>query len=143
MAELFKREMIIDYWNISWGRDTIHYEPYTEEYGMAEFEICPIWRRKAFWKKKVLVKVLIYPRQQPNAKCFYEIIPSNHYWNGISFGCYFNIEDKVRNQIENPNIWTSYWCKKHKCHSFRFYPPRSATKIQISTSLGAFKMNWK
>jgi hypothetical protein len=133
MSELIKKEIKIDSFTSSWDGEIIEFTPITKEFGRAEFEICPIWINRK------LVKVVLIPAQQPNAKYIYEFIPDNHFWEGITLG---GCIDKESGRYEFPHIWDSNWCKEHKSHCLRFYVPIGATKVRISTGLGKFNMNW-
>lgn len=90
----------------------------TKEYGNAEFEICPVFRRG------ILTDVWIYPAQQPHAKKFFHLAvnykPSS-----------FSVSAWIQKGLLDPRIWIMFWCKEHKCMSFRVYPPNGATNFEV------------
>lgn len=107
----------------------------TKKYGCAEFILCPIIKRNK------IRAIYLYPAQQPNAKHYY-VIKNDHGWEGIHFGSLL-IEGKRKNTIQQPTIWTTHFCEKHKTHSFSFYVPRKARSFFITNGLGKFCLNWR
>lgn len=95
--------------------DVVEFTPMTKDYGRAEFTVCFVI------KSGKLKEVFIYPAQQPDAKHYYHIT--------INYRC---LDWGVTSYTEHdPNIWLMFWCKEHKCQSFRMYVPRDATKFRV------------
>jgi hypothetical protein len=113
------------------------FEWMTEQYGRAEFVICPIWKGSS------IKEVFIHPAQQPDAKHYYHIKGN---WKGISFGdLLFNYDTikGVQSKLNSPKVWMTMWCKEHKCQSFRLYVPRNSNSFFVSTGLEKFCINWR
>lgn len=108
------------------GQDSISFEWRSDNYGRAEFAVCPIF------KYGKMVEVHIYPKQQPNAKHYYV-------WKGNAEGLYFQGYEG----LENPKIWITSWCKEHKCHSFTMYVPTDSKFMWINFSLGRLGINFR
>ena len=134
MAKLKHKIIFVDWWIGMKEPDTIKFDWKSEDYGRAEFILCPIWRRGK------LRKVFLYPAQQPSAEFYYEIIPKDHHWVGIFFGHFLNEE---KDSLSQPDIWDSFWSKQHKCQAFRFHVPVGSKELEIRTGLEKFNMNWK
>lgn len=101
------------------SNEKIFFTPRTEDYGCAEFVICPVF------KYSRLKEVFIYPRQQPDAKEFFHIGKLN---------CdSFQIMSWTYKGTESPRIWRNYYCKEHKCVSFDVYPPKDTNYFYVQT----------
>lgn len=82
----------------------------SDRLGRAVFTFCPQFKRGK------LVKMTIHPKQQENIDHYYE-------WEGIGKR-YFTIQGYQG--LEDPNTWSHFYCKEHKCQSFHLYvPPES------------------
>lgn len=99
--------------------DIINFVPFTKEYGMAEFAICPVVKRGK------LKEIFIYLLQQENIEHYYRI-PTNKNTSSWS------VRSWTHKGLSDPKIWIMYWCKEHKCQSFRVYPPKGSTNFSIS-----------
>ena len=94
----------------------IDYKPMHERYGMAEFEICPIF------KNGKLQKFMIYPKQQENNNVYYEI---------PAFGQkQFEITSWTQ-KTDSLRIWMEFWCKEHKTICHRVYVPNNTDRIEF------------
>jgi len=98
--------------------DVISFIPSTREYGIAEFSACPMFRRGK------LKEIIIWPLQQPKAKYYYKYIFNNPPQD-------FSFISVVSKGISEPKIWLHFWCKQHKCHSFRMYVPPESNCFRI------------
>ena len=98
--------------------DKVFFTPLTEEYGLAEFQCCPIFKRGK------LKEFYLHPDQQPDAKYYYKL--------DLNYSPYdFSIGSWTHKGIDSPQIWLHYWCKEHKCHGFRFYVPRNSNFFEV------------
>lgn len=102
--------------------------PVTTNLGVAEFTCCPVYKRGK------LKKFFMYPQQQ-NVDYYYEI--EFHKYNPNSF----QIKSWEHKGIQKPSIWLQFWCKKHKCNSFRLYVPRNSNYFTIDC-LSTFSINF-
>jgi len=100
--------------------ELIRYNWKTKEYGRAEFIFCPIWKRGK------IIKLHIYPMQQPDAKYFYilDVTANSKYICPYSW---------THLGKENPWPWQFYWCKEHKCMSIKIYVPPNTNTLRITT----------
>lgn len=98
--------------------DVVHFNLMSPEYGRAEFDICPKWKRGK------LAELFIYARQQKNVSCYWHVTAG---WP-TSFG----VGSWQHKKIAVPNIWTMHWCKDHKCMSMSVYPPDGTNRFRIS-----------
>ena len=114
-------------------RTMIKFEGVVQNYGRAQFMICPIF------KNGKIRKVFIYPRQQPNAKHFYVFENEMNGWEGLDLGECMYAEKK----LSFPHVWVTHWCKEHKCHSMLLYVPQFSGSFFISTDLNRFSINWR
>ena len=102
--------------------DRIGYVPSTPNYGRAEFVICPVFKRG------YLIELYVFPKQQETTTWCYKLtLP--HGITVIGFACYGK---------ENIKVWTSGWCKEHKCYSLEFYVPAddACRSIKFATHFG-------
>lgn len=108
--------------------DRIYFTALTKEYGKAEFNICPVYKRGK------LKKLYLYPRQQPYAKEFfvYTFNSPPLDWSILSW---------VHQGLDEPFIWLHYWCKEHKCASFSVYTPPQAKYFEVH-ALSNFSINF-
>jgi len=110
--------------------DEIKYVPRTHDYGRAEFTICPVFKRG------IIRELYIYPRQQPDAKHFYKLVPMGKY-RIIDFTYYGgDFNDCCR-------IWQTWWCKEHKCFSLEFYVPNEGDSFKVNCHFGdTISLEW-
>lgn len=101
------------------NEEEIPFEWLSTDYGRAEFTICPVFRRGK------LVKCVIYPRQQPKADKFFV-------WEGQASGLNF----QGYQGLDSPNIWRTFWCKEHGCHSIELYVPTDSKILWFNLSIG-------
>jgi hypothetical protein len=95
------------------------------------------------WKVNSIKEVFIYPAQQPDAKHYYYIKGN---WDGVRFGSLLFKYDTIKGvqtKLNQPVVWMTHWCKEHKCQSFMFYVPKNAKSFFVTTSLGAFNLEWR
>ena len=109
------------------------FEAVTQNYGRAEFVVCPIIIRGK------IREVYIYPLQQPNAKNYF-YVENKDGWNGIHFGTLLLENNKG---IDQPCVWKTFYCKEHKCHSFEFYVPKSSKSFSLNNGLGGLWFEWR
>ena len=102
----------------------IKFEPKHENYGSAEFDICPIF------KYGKLKKIFVFRRQQETSEC-YEIEAQDQKE--------FQISTWTHKGFDIPNIWRNWWCKDHKTIAFSVYVPQQ-TDILVFDSLSTFGM---
>ena len=109
--------------------DTIEYIPATPNYGRAEFQICPVFRRG------YLRECYIYHLQQENITQYHKlIVPDDLKINVIYFSCF---------PPDNVKIWQTFWCKEHKSHSLELYVPDNRHSFTIETHFGnTLSFNW-
>lgn len=105
----------------------------TQKYGRAEFVVCPQFKRGK------LVKLSIYPKQQENANYFLEWEAQSNGKNRFSVQGYEGLGE--------PFLWNHFYCKEHKCQSFRMYVPTEAKYIWFSeysdnVCIGFTKSKW-
>lgn len=112
-----------------------YFEWRTKEYGRAEFILCPIIKRSK------IREIHLYPIQQPNAKHYY-VIKNSYGWEGVHFGTLL-VQEDGKDKVEQPTVWSTHFCKRHKTHSFEFYVPRGAKSFSVGNGLGKFCLNWK
>ena len=103
----------------------------TKKGGLAEFAICPQWKRGK------LVKISIYPMQQDDMSYYYE-------WEGVGRD-YFTVQSYQN--LGEPRIWMHYYCKEHKCQSMFVYVPSGSNFIWFQVygnniSIGFTKESW-
>ncbi len=91
------------------GGEYLPFVAMTLNLGCAEFQIC------AKWKRRKLVELFIYPRQQENINYYY-------HWEGEAI--YFKIGGYEG--LDDPKAWMFQYCKEHKCQSMRIYVPNGA-----------------
>jgi len=99
--------------------DIVSFVSMTNRLGRAEFICCPVFR---YGKLK---EFYIYPAQQENTDTYYKILFNYSpldFSIGVSPDLLFNDE---------PRIWLHFWCKEHKCQSFRLYVPRKSNQFRI------------
>jgi hypothetical protein len=100
--------------------DSIEFVERTENYGRAEFVMCTQYKRKK------IVALFIYPRQQENVENYYV-------WRGngrvdLSIGSYHG--------LDYPEIWFFSYCSEHKCQSFRIYVPNGSRFLHLNVLSG-------
>src|SRR3954464_8060413 len=79
----------------------------TDRYGVAEFSVCPVY------KYGKLKEFHMHGSQQEE---------HNHYVYRFDYVPYdWSISSWSHKGMEPPKIWINFWCKEHKCASFRFY----------------------
>lgn len=111
MAELVRRELV--------DHDEVKFTAKTDQYGLAEFSFCPIYKRGK------LVEMFIYPKQQPDVKEYFHV--------DLSYGPdSFMLGSWTHKGMSEPWVWFFKWCKEHKCQSFIAYAPPEATSFQVS-----------
>ena len=103
--------------------DKIKFVPCTDKYGRAEFVFCPIF------KYGKLKKVYIYPVQQPDKECYYEVDCQDQ--------VEFQISSWTHKGLEHPNIWMTMWCKEHKAVSYRVYFDKKCDVLEFD-NMSAF-----
>lgn len=106
--KLLKKRVLEDF-------DSVSFIPITKEYGRAEFQIELLYN-----KKGCIRKVLIYPRQQKDAKEYFEINANAESFHIGNF------------KTKEPHIWLFYYCNEHKATAMRVYVPDKATQFKIS-----------
>ena len=107
--------------------EKIFFIPSTENYGSAEFMVCPVF------KYGKLRDLFIYPRQQPDK--------GGTYWHIKCWGQKaFQVRSWTHKGFENPNIWCNFWCNEHKCLSFDIYPPKKANYFSVSMFVGTLEL---
>lgn len=102
--------------NLEGWQHAIAYEPFHPQYGRAEFQICPIWKRGR------IVECWVYPRQQVRAErdvCWHLEASSN----GLTLGGFGRHE---------PKLWHIGWCKEHKTATYSVYVPDGTNELQIT-----------
>jgi len=101
---------------------SIPYEWKSKNLGVAEFTICPVFKRG------YIRELYIDPLQQEQYKGVY----FNMDLRGINFNkvWYSSPMDK------QPKIWHSSWCKEHKCYSLRLYVPDDSSKLIVEAHFG-------
>jgi len=99
--------------------EIVDFIPGTEEYGRAEFVICPVYKRGK------MRELYIYPAQQPDAKFYYKV---NLEYAPLDF----SVSSWTHKGMSNPVIWLMFWCKEHKCQAFRVYVPGEAKRFSVS-----------
>lgn len=91
----------------------------TDRYGVAEFCVCPVY------KYGKLVEFNMFSQQQEK---------QSHYQYKFDYKPLdWSIRSWTHKGIEQPYIWINFWCKEHKCSSFRFYVPKNANHFTVST----------
>ncbi len=111
--------------------DFIEYIPRTDNYGCAEFFICPVF-------SGVFIKELhITPLQQVTNKVYVLKLNPGSTYQQVSFSP----------PIDSPiNIWMSGWCSIHNCYGLRFYVPKDEryTCMYIEPHCGdTIGLEWK
>lgn len=135
MSEKIHKKIVeVDYFLSSTNGEVIDFVEKTKGFGRAEFVLCPIWMNGS------IVKVFLFPSQQPNAKYYYVFNPKEHSWEGIFFGTYINHD---KGELSQPSVWKTFWCKDHECQAFRMYVPVGSSRLKISTGLMKFNMEWE
>lgn len=94
----------------------------TAEYGVAWFNFCPIWRTVK--RRKRVVGLSIYPRQQPNAEFFYEV-------GEVSCEA-FSVDSWTHRGIPSPRVWQHVWCPEHRTISICAYVPSETDCFMVS-----------
>jgi bisphosphoglycerate-dependent phosphoglycerate mutase len=107
----FKREE-----KIIKDRDFLPFVGMTSNLGRAEFVVCPKFKRGK------LVELFMYPLQQENVNHYYR-------WQGNGKN---NYTVQSYEQLDEPKLWMHFYCKEHKCQSFRMYVPNEANYIWFS-----------
>ena len=101
----------------------IRFEPYSEEFGRAGFDICPVFKRG------ILRKIYIQKRYQGTCEEFIldlsEELPN----------------DKIRSfelnsDIDDPYVWHEFWCEEHKTICHRLYAPIGTNAIEFNVFFG-------
>lgn len=95
------------------NRDYITFEWKTENLGVAEFSICPVFKRGR------LVEVWIDPCQQEN-KTLYRL--------QCNADCF---EIGNYSTIEKPPAWIYQYCTVHKTVNMRVYVPKKSTHLTV------------
>lgn len=103
----------------------IPFEAMHKRYGRAEFTICPVY------KYGYLRQCYIYHQQQEDVHFYY-------LWEGKANGYSFTGYEG----LEPPRIWTSEWCKEHKCNSVRLYVPTDSKFLKISLAVGSLGIDF-
>jgi phenylpropionate dioxygenase-like ring-hydroxylating dioxygenase large terminal subunit len=98
--------------------DVVFFTPRTDNYGTAEFEICPVWKRKK------LSEVWIYPAQQPDKKEYYHI--------SVGYSASFGANSWTHKGIVAPKVWMFFWCAEHKTTAMRLYVPHNSNCFIVS-----------
>jgi hypothetical protein len=86
--------------------------------GRAEFRFCPIWKRGK------IQSLFIYHIQQRDVESYYRI--DSGYSTALRIGSW------THKGIEEAHPWLHFWCKDHKCMSFRAYVPPRSTNFRVS-----------
>jgi len=106
--------------------DKIEFTPMTDNYGHAEWILCPVF------KYGKLKKICLHPLQQPDKSgIIYEIETHNQKE--------FAIKTWQHKGMEFPNIWRNWWCKEHKTIAFDFYIDKRCNQISFC-SLSCFEI---
>jgi len=100
--------------------DEVHFRWRTKNLGKAEFGFCPIFKRGK------LKEIYIYPLQQEDCLTHYKI--------ELGYQTDLSIESTsdLLTRGQEPFIWAHFWCKEHKCTSFRLYVPSESKKFIVS-----------
>lgn len=83
----------------------------TDRWGVAEFSVCPVYK---YGKLKEFHMYSIQQEEDIHYVYKFDYAPLD-----------FSISSWTHKGISTPRIWINYWCKEHKCASFRFYVPES------------------
>ena len=110
--------------------EPIYFIDNTERLGNAEFVICPVF------KYGKVDKLYLYPQQQEGELPYYEFDFKGLEATGLTFSSYEKLPDI--------KIWTTSWCKDHKCNALRLYVPRGAKSLTVERSVGSAWISfWK
>jgi hypothetical protein len=97
--------------------DRVPFTAVTQQYGVAEFRFCLVWRRGK------LTEVLIEPMQQPDASERFRLpaprLPA------------FCVNAWSHMDVSHPWVWRHFWCPEHGCPAFDLYAPREAAWFQV------------
>lgn len=104
--------------------DVIPYVWRTDNYGVAEFELCPVF------KNGYMEKLFIYRKQQIERDAFVINIKKT----GLKIKT-FMVESWI-SRTEAPRIWRNMWCKEHKCVLFEVYVPHDTNQIKFTFHFG-------
>lgn len=97
----------------------------TKRLGCAEFIVCPVF------KYRKLVNVYVYPKQQENRNYFYV-------WEGEARGLWLTGYEG----LGDPNVWQTFYCKEHKCHSLEMYVPVGSNYISFTRTVDTFQISF-
>ena len=99
----------------------------TEEYGTAEFEFCPVFKRGK------MTDLFIVRCQQKNNECYHLALENL----GFNKTTQFEIGSWTH-KTDSPTIWKNFWCKAHKAICFCTYAPKDTDTIEFDYHFGNY-----
>ena len=110
--------------------DKITFQDFTQQYGRAEFIICPIFRHGKC--KRVYITAL---QQKREIRDWVLDLP-------YAVECVW-FSSWVHKGLSEPRIWRQYYCKEHKCLTSELYVPTGSGCMTFEVCFGdTFRINF-